>query len=548
MTFLCALARCAYAAVHAFAALPRALGGAVWAFLKALGHGLWRILSLFARGLRTVWRRYTAVARAVYKELRWEGQGRAAAFLRALGRLLLSENGLLPTLFRFAVPVCCCAFLVSVTAFGVREPLGVRVRLGTQTLGVVESERVYMEAREIVRQRLSYAKDSPEVSLSGRLRLETLDEQSVLLTAPELADKMLRTLDVTLCEGWGVFVRGEFLGAVQNREEIEHALQHEMTVYLESLPFAAQNPRYSDEVTFESGTYLSENLTPESEVIARLTQKTALTRVYTAKEYETVYSVAERFLTTPEEIERRNPELEEELPAVPRGTAVTVPVTERYLPIAFERELRTLSFPRYETVRIETDTLPLGVEKTLTKGENGTLEHEVSAHYENGREVSRRTLSTRVVREATDEEIGVGTYAPAPMSETTVLTGSGRFSWPVDGGYISDVFISNRNHKGLDIAAPGGTAIYAAGDGVVRVSTMGTGYGNYIIIDHGDGFETLYGHASMLLAGAGQRVRRGQVIALVGTTGDSTGNHLHFEVRVNGVHFDPALFLRVNAD
>lgn len=98
-------------------------------------------------------------------------------------------------------------------------------------------------------------------------------------------------------------------------------------------------------------------------------------------------------------------------------------------------------------------------------------------------------------------------------------------------------------HWGVDMAAPYGTPIYAAHAGVVSESALVSGYGNHVRIDHGNGVETVYGHASKLLVTQGQRVNAGEIIALVGSTGFSTGNHLHFEVNVNGVHQDPMKYL-----
>ncbi|HUN91235.1 MAG TPA: M23 family metallopeptidase [Burkholderiaceae bacterium] len=98
-------------------------------------------------------------------------------------------------------------------------------------------------------------------------------------------------------------------------------------------------------------------------------------------------------------------------------------------------------------------------------------------------------------------------------------------------------------HSGIDFAAPTGTPIYAAAGGVVSASEVHPEYGNMVEIDHGNGLSTLYGHASRLVVKAGDIVRRGQKIAEVGTTGRSTGPHVHFEVHVNGVPQNPSRFL-----
>jgi len=112
-------------------------------------------------------------------------------------------------------------------------------------------------------------------------------------------------------------------------------------------------------------------------------------------------------------------------------------------------------------------------------------------------------------------------------------------------GRISSRFGSKESirdhvHKGLDIAAPNGTSIYAAADGTVKFAGMNNGgYGNLVIIQHGNGIETYYGHCSKIFVSAGQTVSAGDKIAAVGSTGRSTGNHLHFEIRRNGSQINP---------
>lgn len=121
---------------------------------------------------------------------------------------------------------------------------------------------------------------------------------------------------------------------------------------------------------------------------------------------------------------------------------------------------------------------------------------------------------------------------------TTPVTNSGSYLWPLAGytsvsspfGYRNCPFHGRELHRGADIPAPAGTPIRAAKSGVVIVSTYGSSYGNYITIAHSDGTRTLYAHQSQRAVSAGQTVSQGQVIGYVGSTGSSTGNHLHFEI------------------
>jgi murein DD-endopeptidase MepM/ murein hydrolase activator NlpD len=134
----------------------------------------------------------------------------------------------------------------------------------------------------------------------------------------------------------------------------------------------------------------------------------------------------------------------------------------------------------------------------------------------------------------------------ASVSHGNPTPGNHRFIWPVNGpiaspfGYRQDPVLGGyRLHAGVDIAASQGTPIKAAGDGVVKMAGPNGGYGNFTLIDHGGGLATGYGHQSRIAVSVGQHVSTGQVIGYVGSTGASTGPHLHWEVRVNGTPVDP---------
>ena len=126
------------------------------------------------------------------------------------------------------------------------------------------------------------------------------------------------------------------------------------------------------------------------------------------------------------------------------------------------------------------------------------------------------------------------------------IRGGGRFIWPVNGP-ITSPFCERRAwescHPGIDIGVPAGTPIRAAGSGTVAIAGWVSGYGNYTCINHGGGLSTCYGHQSAIHVSVGQSVTQGQVIGLVGCTGLCFGDHLHFEVRINGAVTNPLAYL-----
>lgn len=141
------------------------------------------------------------------------------------------------------------------------------------------------------------------------------------------------------------------------------------------------------------------------------------------------------------------------------------------------------------------------------------------------------------------------------LQRVTSPYSGGKMAWAVPGysrissyyGYrIHPIFKTKKLHTGIDIPAPTGTPITAASDGTVIFADWLGGYGKAIMVDHGGGIVTLYGHNSSFTASVGKKVKRGETIAKAGSTGNSTGPHLHFEVRKNGAYVDPLPWLKGN--
>jgi murein DD-endopeptidase MepM/ murein hydrolase activator NlpD len=125
--------------------------------------------------------------------------------------------------------------------------------------------------------------------------------------------------------------------------------------------------------------------------------------------------------------------------------------------------------------------------------------------------------------------------AGMPLHDATLTSDFGMRTHPVLGG--------RRNHKGVDLAQPTGTPVYATADGIVSRAEPFSSYGNYIQIEHGGELQTRFGHLSGFAVAAGEQVHKGQLIGYVGSTGRSTGPHLHYEVRVAGAAVDPRPYM-----
>ncbi|MBO9566918.1 MAG: peptidoglycan DD-metalloendopeptidase family protein [Niastella sp.] len=136
------------------------------------------------------------------------------------------------------------------------------------------------------------------------------------------------------------------------------------------------------------------------------------------------------------------------------------------------------------------------------------------------------------------EELLASTPAIQPVSNSDLKRIASGFGYRID-----PVYKTVKYHNGLDFSAPQGTPIYATANGTIRTAAnLGSGYGNHVVINHGYGYETLYGHMFRIKVKAGQRVKRGEIIGWVGSTGKSTGPHCHYEVHKNGRHLDPVYF------
>ncbi len=521
-------------------------------FISSLCHGVIRFISEIFRGIINILKfifspfrrkmKFTAELGKSIKNAKKLGKGKfISEIFKSFFKYLFSDEGIVCTAFNYILPIFSIAFLIGIIRYGMGLEYGINVEYNGKNLGIISEESEFDEAAKEVQKRISYVDSNEYIEFSPKFSLKIISEDDSFMNTQQLANKMLSESNKELADAYGIYVDGQFIGAVRDKNKVADTMTKNLLNY--KVDGEIRDMCYSKSIDYVEGIYLTESVISENEAIKKLTAKNYSTESYVVQKSDSIVSVCQKYNMTEEKFKELNPSLDEEKSLVP-GTVIKVLEAESFIPIQYIRELETTSFIDYETVEVETSEINLGRSELLVKGSRGEKQNKIEVTYIDGVERSRKTLSSVITKEPTVEQIGIGTYTAKPASSDTVLTGSGKFAWPVDGGFISDPFISDRNHKGMDIAAPAGTDIYAAGDGVVVASGWNTGgYGYFVMIDHLDGYETLYGHCSGLYVVEGQTVTRGQLIAAVGTTGDSTGNHCHFEVRESGMCLNPANFV-----
>ncbi len=199
----------------------------------------------------------------------------------------------------------------------------------------------------------------------------------------------------------------------------------------------------------------------------------------------------------------------------------------------------------YETIKKNDSSLYKGSTKTKTQGEEGLRRKTTTITYINGQETDRNEGQFETVKEPVDKVVLVGTKNKTNNTNNgSAIKGAPSFGWPLSGSITSPYGMRDgRLHAGIDIGKPIGNPVKASAAGTVTRAGNAGDYGILVEINHGNGWVTRYAHNSQVKVKVGQKVSKGQTIALSGNTGRSTGPHLHFEIRYNGSAKNPMTYL-----
>lgn len=214
----------------------------------------------------------------------------------------------------------------------------------------------------------------------------------------------------------------------------------------------------------------------------------------------------------------------------------------------FEQKLRVIT--QLDTQSATANVGPITTEEQnfLHQNLDGQFSENTRNMPTNGVDFLRSDLD-RVTNRASLQEQSLQELYELLKDQRSILASTPSIK-PVDGyytsgfGYRISPFTGTRQlHSGIDLYAPIGTPVRSTADGIVTLVSNDAGYGKYIVISHGYGLSTLYAHNSKIVAKVGQRIKRGQTVSLVGNTGRSTGPHLHYEVKLNGVAINPVKYI-----
>ena len=433
-------------------------------------------------------------------------------------------------------------FLAAAAVIGVAATVGVVytpsyvVTVDGADVGLVKSQSVFEQVETRVESRASDILGY-EYSLDHEVSYDfALAKRGELTPVAELESYLFDTIDEVI-KGYSLTVDGQFIGAVQDRAELDALLDEIKAPYVNENTVTAE---FVQPVRV-AGEYLPASVEQDQEAMfSTLTANTNGETVYEVVKGDTFMAIAQRNNMTMQELQELNPDIN--INRLYIGQLLTVKEEIPFLSVQTTENVTYEEEIACPVEEVPDNSMYQGESRVLDAGVPGTASVEASVTYVNGKEIGRDILSTETITEPTVRVVAVGT------KERPSWYPNGYFIWPVQGRINSSfgwrsIFGSYSYHGGIDIKASYGQSIKAADGGTVIFAGYKGSYGNLVIIDHGNGKVTYYGHNSNLCVSAGDKVYQGQTIAKAGSTGRSTGVHCHFEVRINGTQVNPLSYL-----
>ncbi|MEW4372417.1 peptidoglycan DD-metalloendopeptidase family protein [Paenibacillus kandeliae] len=409
--------------------------------------------------------------------------------------------------------------------------------------------------------RTAYQKKYPDATMVLNTNGITTTEQKAYKAQVDSAStlKQLDGMLTAYAKGVEVVVGDKTVGVVKDQKTIDAALKLVEKTYTQKAEAAAANLSktsvqkmaksyaYSKKVNKLESVKINENVTsneikanPQKLLSSKQLAKVMLTGVeapltYTVQEGDTISSIASSYDISQKEIFSNNPDVKETSLQIGDELTLTVPQPPITVTTVEDYSEQVVTEPAVEIRK--SDDMRAGESKVISSGSKGLKRINYRVSKANGQVLREEWVSQEVIKESSPKIIIKGT-------KVVVGEGSGNFIWPVSGATVTSPYGQRWGHihKGIDLV--GSSSVMSADDGVVTYAGTMTGYGNVIVIDHRNGYETLYGHLSQIDVSTGTVVEQGQHIGVMGNTGRSTGTHLHFEIHSGGALQNPLSYLR----
>ena len=454
-------------------------------------------------------------------------------------------------IFNYAAPVVAAIFLFNTVQSTLSTPMGLHVsyEIAGQVvdIGYVQNEKQYEAATQNVMNRLIFNNLSNFKTYSPVFRLEKVETKDVFLDEDELTNRIVEASGGEIDNAYGLYVNNVFYGAVKEQNILLDEFDNIRNRSISGKP--NERAEFDKRIRFEQGIYPSTSVVPVQDLVSRINQIETSDEVYVLQSGDNLQLLADKLNMPVSLIIEMNPGIEEKLIA---GEEI---FTARARPFLSVRSIYTDVYNEdfdFEVVEVQNATYARGYRQVTEEGVPGVRKVTAEITTLNGIEISRNVLDSIVVRDPVPERAIVGVNNPqsiisTPNTDRTPsdsAPSSAGFIWPAASGKITCGLGGYPGHTGVDIASSMGTPIYASASGtVVLVRHSASGYGRHILIDHGNGYQTLYAHNNELYVAEGDIVGQGQVIAAMGRTGRATGVHVHFEVRYQGKYQDPVNYI-----
>ncbi|NLJ78460.1 MAG: peptidoglycan DD-metalloendopeptidase family protein [Tissierellia bacterium] len=414
----------------------------------------------------------------------------------------------------------------------------VTVYLGDEMIGITRNEDEVLDILADIEEQLASTYDL-DIVLNQDVEFKGINARRDSITPIEVLKSNIKSKFTFLVNGYALQVDGKEIGVLATEEEIEDLLNRIKEPYLKGEDGDTDIVELNllEEIEVTKKQVPLDRVVDVDKLFEYVTTGGKDIREHIVEVGESLWTIATIYKIPADDLIEANPNLDPD--RIQIGERVKLIVSKPMITVETIERNRYTERIDYEVKVEQNSNMYTNEKKVKVEGSPGEKEVVARLIKHNGVVVDKEILEDNVIKEPTDQLVVRGTKE-VPR---TVATGS--FLMPTRGSITSRYGIRNgRMHKGLDIAARTGTPIRAADGGRVTFAGNSGAYGNLVQIDHGNGYSTKYAHCSTIGVAAGQRVYRGQVIAKVGSTGRSTGAHLHFEILKNGRNINPAANIR----